>query len=133
MNREQMIMDNLNLVHYVINNNLKNKRKYLYSNNNINSSTSNVYLASNQYTYNKGCYDREDLYQVGVEALIKAVDRYDSAKGTFATYACKCIKGSILRYINDNDYGSKCYKCWDNVVDRWLRVGGKRAASLSLQ
>lgn len=46
--------------------------------------------------------DVEDLFQIGYMAMWKAGDRYDSAKGEWSTYACKYIKGYILKEINNS-------------------------------
>lgn len=48
-----------------------------------------------------GCgHSREDLYQVGVEGLLKALQRYDCASGVmFTTYAGNCIMGEIRHYV----------------------------------
>ena len=43
----------------------------------------------------------EDLVQVGTIGLIKAVDRYDPARGSLAAYAAPTIRGEILRYLRD--------------------------------
>ena len=48
--------------------------------------------------------DREDAIAYGTEGLIQAVDHYDSARGvTFASYAIRRIRGSILDAIRRND------------------------------
>jgi RNA polymerase sigma factor for flagellar operon FliA len=48
--------------------------------------------------------DREDAIAYGTEGLIQAVDNYDSARGvTFASYAIRRIRGSILDAIRRND------------------------------
>jgi RNA polymerase sigma factor (sigma-70 family) len=43
----------------------------------------------------------EDLYQEGFLGLDHAAKNYDRKKGVqFSTYACKCIRGSVLRAID---------------------------------
>ena len=44
----------------------------------------------------------EDLYQVGMLGLIKAVERYDRSKNdSFASFASLLINGEILHYLRD--------------------------------
>ena len=44
--------------------------------------------------------EQEDLISVGTIGLIKAVDSFDSSKGTrFATYAARCIENEILMFF----------------------------------
>jgi RNA polymerase sigma-B factor len=53
----------------------------------------------------------EDLVQVGMVGLIKAVDRYDPAREVvFATYAFPCIIGELKRHLRD--------RVWDLSVPR---------------
>lgn len=45
----------------------------------------------------------DDLISIGTVGLIKAVDSFDSSKGTrLATYAAKCIENEILMLIRNN-------------------------------
>lgn len=56
----------------------------------------------------------DDLIQVGMLALIKAIDRFDVGRGvTFATYAVPTIEGEIKRYFRD--------KSWTLKVPRRLK------------
>lgn len=55
-------------------------------------------------------YD-DDLLMIGVEAILKAMDKFDPDKGfEFITYATSCIRSRYLHYIRDyvqkNNY---CY------------------------
>ena len=76
MDREEMILSNLNIVHAVL---------------------KKIYYPPGAY------YDYEDLYQEGVCWLINAVDRYNPDLGfAFSTYAYPYVKGGILRFISEN-------------------------------
>ena len=47
--------------------------------------------------------DLDDLFQVGVVGLIKAIDNFDlSHEVRFSTYAVPMILGEIKRYLRDN-------------------------------
>lgn len=51
---------------------------------------------------NRG-YDREDLFQIGVIGLIKAVNRFDpSYEVRFSTYAVPLVMGEIRRFLRDD-------------------------------
>ena len=53
--------------------------------------------------YNNGKHNIDDLFQVGVVGLIKAIDNFDlSYNLMFSTYAVTLISGEIRRYIRDN-------------------------------
>lgn len=46
----------------------------------------------------------DDLFQIGVIGLIKAIDNFDLSYGVkFSTYAVLMIEGEIKRYIRDNN------------------------------
>ncbi len=48
-------------------------------------------------------HDAEELFQVGCVGLIKAVDRFDTGRGTrFSTYAVPLILGEIQRHLRDS-------------------------------
>ena len=54
-------------------------------------------------SFNKGNYNMDDLFQVGVIGLIKAIDNFDlSYNLKLSTYAVPLILGEITRYIRDN-------------------------------
>ncbi len=45
----------------------------------------------------------DDLISIGTVGLIKAIDSFDSSKGTrLATYAARCIENEILMLIRNN-------------------------------
>lgn len=71
--RNQIVQDNLGLVHHVV------KR---FANWN---------------------YEREELFQVGCIGLLKAIDHFDlSYQVQFSTYAVPMIQGEIRRFLRDN-------------------------------
>lgn len=48
-------------------------------------------------------YDLEDLFQIGVIGLIKAIDKFDLTLGLkFSTYAVPMITGEIKRFLRDD-------------------------------
>ena len=48
--------------------------------------------------------DADDLFQVGVIGLMKAIDNFDLSQNVrFSTYAVPMIIGEIRRYIRDNN------------------------------
>ena len=71
--REVLIEQNLGLVHHIV-------KRFL----------------------NRG-YDTEDLFQIGVIGLIKAIDKFDpSSDVKFSTYAVPLIAGEIKRFLRDD-------------------------------
>ena len=71
--REVLIEQNLGLVHHIV-------KRFL----------------------NRG-YDTEDLFQIGVIGLIKAIDKFDpSVDVKFSTYAVPLIAGEIKRFLRDD-------------------------------
>ena len=54
--------------------------------------------------YQNKCDNLDDLFQIGVVGLIKAVDNFDLSFGVkFSTYAVLMIEGEIKRYLRDDD------------------------------
>ena len=50
-----------------------------------------------------GCYDREDLFQIGAIGLIHAIQRFDlHTDYSFSTYAVPMILGEIRRFLRDD-------------------------------
>lgn len=57
--------------------------------------------------YYASCSDQEDLLSIGTIGLIKAVNSFDSSKGTrLATYAARCIENEILMYFRSQKKNS---------------------------
>ena len=53
--------------------------------------------------YQNRCDNLDDLFQIGVVGLIKAIDNFDLSFGVkFSTYSVFMIEGEIKRYIRDN-------------------------------
>ena len=79
--REQRILDNLELVQYIVN-------------------RMSMELPE--------CVEREDLVGTGSMGLIKAVDRFDPARGVkFETYASCLIRGEIMESLRERDTASR--------------------------
>ncbi|NPA13317.1 MAG: sigma-70 family RNA polymerase sigma factor [Aquificae bacterium] len=55
------------------------------------------------YRLPKGDIEFDDLVNVGVIGLMKAIDRYDKDKAKFSTYAYIKIRGEILDYLRSLD------------------------------
>ena len=54
-------------------------------------------------SFNKGNYNMDDLFQVGVIGLIKAIDNFDlSYNLKLSTYAVPLIMGEIKRFLRDD-------------------------------
>lgn len=71
--REVLIEQNLGLVHHIV-------KRFL----------------------NRG-YEAEDLFQIGVIGLIKAIDKFDTSfEVKFSTYAVPLIAGEIKRFLRDD-------------------------------
>ena len=60
-----------------------------------------VYMVLKRFQ-NRG-YDMEDLFQIGVIGLMKAVDKFDTTTDfSFSTYAVPMIIGEIRRFLRDD-------------------------------
>ena len=60
-----------------------------------------VYMVAKRFA-NRGT-DLQDLTQIGVIGLIKAIDRFDTSLSySFSTYAVPLIAGEIKRFLRDN-------------------------------
>jgi RNA polymerase sigma-B factor len=62
----------------------------------------------------------EDLEQVARLGLVKAIDRYDPARGSFTAYAVITISGEIKRHFRDRTWGVHVPR---RVQDLSLEVG----------
>ena len=52
--------------------------------------------------------DREDLISAGILGLLKAIDRYDPARGVkFETYATPVIRGEIMELLREKDWAPR--------------------------
>lgn len=68
----------------------------------------------------------DDLVQVGTIGLIKAVDRFDGARGTaLEPYAAAAIAGEIRHHLRD--------RCVPVRVPRALQAGGVRVRPVALE
>lgn len=60
-----------------------------------------IYMVLKRFT-NRG-YEKEDLFQIGVIGLLKAIDKFDlSRELSFSTYAVPMIIGEIRRFMRDD-------------------------------
>ena len=74
----------------------KAERDYL-----VTANTGLVYMVLKRFS-NRG-YEQEDLFQIGVIGLMKAIDKFDvSREFSFSTYAVPMIIGEIRRFLRDD-------------------------------
>jgi len=60
-----------------------------------------IYMVLKRFTH-RG-YEQEDLFQIGVIGLIKAIDKFDLGRElSFSTYAVPMIVGEIRRFLRDD-------------------------------
>lgn len=60
-----------------------------------------IYMVLKRFS-NRG-YEKEDLFQIGVIGLIKAIDKFDLSRDlSFSTYAVPMIVGEIRRFLRDD-------------------------------
>jgi len=67
----------------------------------VESNTGLIYMVLKRFMH-RG-YEQEDLFQIGVIGLIKAIDKFDlSLELSFSTYAVPMIIGEIRRFLRDD-------------------------------
>lgn len=67
----------------------------------VTANTGLVYMVLKRFS-NRG-YELEDLFQIGVIGLMKAIDKFDVSKEfSFSTYAVPMIIGEIRRFLRDD-------------------------------
>lgn len=67
----------------------------------VTANTGLVYMVLKRFL-NRG-HEQEDLFQIGVIGLIKAIDKFDTTKDfSFSTYAVPMIIGEIRRFLRDD-------------------------------
>ncbi len=89
-----------------------------------------VYMVLKRFQ-NRGC-DMEELFQIGMIGLIKAIDHFDEEKGyLLSTYAVPLITGEILRFLRDDGVirigrgvRSNCVQI-AKVREKWMREKGE--------
>ncbi|MBM7865162.1 RNA polymerase sporulation sigma factor SigF [Heliobacterium gestii] len=75
-------------------------------------------------------YELEDLFQIGVIGLIKAIDKFDlSYNVRFSTYAVPMIVGEIRRFLRD-DSPIKVSRSYKEVAQRIHRIRQELNGSL---
>ena len=86
--------------------------------------------------YNNQKYNLDDLFQIGVIGLTKAVNNFDLSFGClFSTYAVPLIVGEIKRYIRDNTTLRVSRSIKDNALrilkfkEEYLNKYGKEPSS----
>jgi RNA polymerase sigma factor (sigma-70 family) len=61
-------------------------------------------VIKNMHIYATKDMDLEDYYQIGCMGLLKAIDKFDSSKGTaFSTYAYITIKNELKSYFKNSN------------------------------
>ncbi len=96
----------LELVHLAQNNDTLAKEKLIINYKHLINSLTNRYKNSS--------VENEDLFQIGVIGLLKAVENFDNKNfSNFSRYAIPCIVGEIKRHFRDST--------WDVKVPRYVK------------
>jgi RNA polymerase sigma-B factor len=75
--------------------------------------------------------EREDVDQIACLALVKAVERFDPAKGTaFSSFATPTILGEIKRYFRDHGWMVRVPRDVQDRARRVERAAGRLTAEL---
>lgn len=68
----------------------------------------------------------DDLIQVGYEALIKCVSRFDPSQGNkFSSYAVPFIRGSLQHYIRDYSRTIRTPRKYEEIVSRSRKINAQ--------
>lgn len=100
---EKLVTDNINLIYFIL------KKMHLYK-------------------------LTEEYYDIGMIGLVKAAKKFDSSKGfTFNTYACRCIKIEILKFIREEKATKR--KANHNTIplSKIIYSTGERDAEITLE
>jgi RNA polymerase sigma-B factor len=73
----------------------------------------------------------DDLEQVARLGLVKAVDRYDPARGSFTAYAITTITGEIKRHFRDHTWGVHVSRRIQELGLEVRKASGSMTAELS--
>lgn len=67
-----------------------------------------------------GQLQNEDLFQIGMIGLLKAINTFDNTKNVaFSTYASTCIKNEILQTLRKNKLAIVSFEEWMNLDNQF--------------
>jgi RNA polymerase sigma-B factor len=73
----------------------------------------------------------EDLEQIGVLGLIRAIERFDPYQGcAFSSFAVPFIRGEMLHFLRDNGSLVKIPRRWQELQQKGQRVGKQLTETL---
>ena len=75
--------------------------------------------------HGRGSEDLEDLTQVGMVALVEAIDRFDPEKGSFAGFASVTVSGMIKRHLRDRTWRLRLGRSLHDAIQK---IGPARTA-----